>query len=59
MERATLEERPLRLSRRERLAAWYYTGPLGRLLAFLLDLGSLFVLGLNRGVRWLLRLPPA
>ncbi|MGZ5307905.1 MAG: hypothetical protein ACXWW8_03875 [Solirubrobacterales bacterium] len=33
----------MQLSRRERLAAWYYTGPLGRLVAFLLDLAALWV----------------
>jgi hypothetical protein len=43
MERATLEERRPQLSRRDRLAAWYYTGPLGRLVAFLLDLAALWI----------------
>jgi len=57
IERATIEERKIELSRRERLAAWYYTGPLGRLVAFVLDLKSLFVAGIGRAVQRLLRLP--
>ena len=46
IERATLDERPPRLSLRDRLAAWFVTGPLGRLLAFLLDLATLFSWGI-------------
>jgi hypothetical protein len=48
IERATLE-----LSLRDRIAAWVYTGPIGRLLALALDLGSLFVVAL---AYWLERL---
>jgi hypothetical protein len=59
IERATLDERQIRPTRGDRVLTWLATGPLGRVAAFLMDLGSLFVIGLDRGVRKLLRLPPA
>jgi hypothetical protein len=34
------------LTVRDRFAAWIYTGPIGRLVAFLLDLGTLAVAAL-------------
>jgi hypothetical protein len=43
-------QRTLELSRWDRIAAWYYTGPLGRIVAFGLDLGSFFVAGLAHGL---------
>jgi hypothetical protein len=53
MEETTLEAGPhrelrgRRLSGPERLGAWFYTGPLGRLVSFSIDLGlSLAALGL-------------
>jgi hypothetical protein len=52
MGRTTIE-----LSTRDRLAAWLATGPLGRLVAFFLDLCSLFVLALDYWVRRILRIP--
>jgi hypothetical protein len=60
IERATLEKsdpRSLTLTRRERLAAWYYTGPLGRLVSFLLDFGSLWAAALGQLLRKLTRWP--
>jgi hypothetical protein len=49
MEETTLD-RPVRrhpLSAGERLGAWFYTGPAGRLVSFSIDLGlSLAALGL-------------
>jgi hypothetical protein len=57
MEKTTLE-----ITRRERLGAWFYTGPAGRLVSFSIDLGlSLAALGAYgatrawRGVRSRLR----
>jgi hypothetical protein len=53
MEETTLEAEPhrdlrrRRLSGPERLGAWFYTGPAGRLVSFSIDLGvSLAALGL-------------
>jgi hypothetical protein len=40
------------------LAAWLVTGPIGRLVAFVLDLGTLFVWSLDYWVRRLLRMSP-
>jgi hypothetical protein len=48
----------MRLSRRDRLAAWFLTGRLGRLLAFLLDVATMFTWALASGIRRLLRMPP-
>jgi hypothetical protein len=53
IERTTIE-----VSTRGRLAAWLVTGPLGRLAAFVADLGTLFVWTLDYWVRRLLRLGP-
>jgi hypothetical protein len=53
IERATLD-----ITLRDRFAAWIYTGPIGRLVAFLMDLGTLFVAALDYWVvRRLLRRP--
>jgi hypothetical protein len=40
------------------LAAWLVTGPLGRLAAFVADLGTLFVWTLDYWLRRVLRLRP-
>jgi hypothetical protein len=41
-----MEETTLEVTRRERLGAWFYTGPAGRLVSFSIDLGlSLAALG--------------
>jgi hypothetical protein len=42
-----MEETTLEVTRSERLGAWFYTGPAGRLASFSIDLGlSLAALGL-------------
>jgi len=55
MEETTLEadrSQRLAISERERLEAWFYTGPPGRLLSFSIDLGlSLAALGYWSGRR--------
>jgi hypothetical protein len=54
MERTTLE-----ITRRERLGAWFYTGPAGRLVSFSIDLGlSLAALGAWSAKRAWRRLRP-
>jgi len=41
-----MEEPTLEVTRRERLGAWFYTGPAGRFVSFSIDLGlSLAALG--------------
>jgi hypothetical protein len=34
-----MEQTTLEVTRRERLGAWFYTGPAGRLVSFSIDLG--------------------
>jgi hypothetical protein len=34
-----MAETTLEITRRERIGAWFYTGPAGRLLSFSVDLG--------------------
>jgi hypothetical protein len=42
----SMVEPTLEITRRERLGAWFYTGPAGRLVSFSIDLGlSLAALG--------------
>jgi hypothetical protein len=61
MEETTLNGpvRRQRLSAGERLGAWFYTGPAGRLVSFCIDLGlslaALALYGARRARRWIRR----
>jgi hypothetical protein len=46
-----IERARLELSLRDRFAAWIYTGPIGRLAALVMDIGSLLVAGLAGGLK--------
>jgi hypothetical protein len=44
-----IDDRTAQLTRLDRLAAWLVTGPVGRLAAFLLDLGAILIRG---AIQW-------